>query len=72
MSEVTQRVGLTDITNRFSTRRCGGGRELFGKVVPYGDGWRGGRGTENTTISFTDDAPRSKAIHLRQAPTGCT
>ena len=50
---VIQRVGLTDITIVYHAPLAGG-RELFGKVVPYGNVWRAGA-NENTTISFTDD-----------------
>ena len=52
-ASVTQRVGLTDITITYSTPAVGG-REIFGKVVPYGKVWRAGA-NENTTIQFTDD-----------------
>jgi len=50
---VTQRVGLTDITIVYS-RPAVGGREIWGKVVPYGKMWRAGA-NENTTITFADD-----------------
>jgi hypothetical protein len=50
---VTQRVGLTDVTIVYS-RPAVGGREIWGKIVPYGKVWRSGA-NENTTISFTDD-----------------
>jgi len=50
---VTQRVGLTDITIVYHAPLVGG-RELFGKVIPYGKVWRAGA-NENTTIAFTDD-----------------
>jgi hypothetical protein len=52
-AEVIQRVGLTDITIIYHSPLAGG-RELFGKVVPYGQVWRAGA-NENTTITFTDD-----------------
>src|ERR1700726_2129295 len=52
-AQVTQRVGLTDVTIVYHAPLAGG-RELFGKVVPYGQVWRAGA-NENTTISFTDD-----------------
>jgi tetratricopeptide (TPR) repeat protein len=52
-AQITQRVGLTDITIIYHAPLAGG-RELFGKVVPYGQVWRAGA-NENTTISFTDD-----------------
>jgi Protein of unknown function (DUF2911) len=50
---VTQRIGLTDITVNYC-RPLAGGRELFGKAIPYGQVWRAGA-NENTVISFTDD-----------------
>src|ERR1700720_1040254 len=52
-AQITQRVGLTDITIVYHAPLAGG-RELFGKIVPYGQVWRAGA-NENTTISFTDD-----------------
>jgi hypothetical protein len=52
-AEVIQRIGLTDITIVYHAPLAGG-RDLFGKVVPYGKVWRAGA-NENTTISFTDD-----------------
>jgi len=61
---VSQRVGITDITISYS-RPSVNGREIWGKLVPYGmnnlgfgtakeSPWRAGA-DENTTISFTDD-----------------
>jgi Protein of unknown function (DUF2911) len=50
---VTQRIGLTDITINYH-RPAVGGREIWGKVVPYGKVWRAGA-NENTTITFADD-----------------
>jgi tetratricopeptide (TPR) repeat protein len=52
-SIITQRIGLTDITVNYC-RPLVGGRELFGKTIPYGQVWRAGA-NENTVISFTDD-----------------
>src|SRR5215468_1912465 len=52
-ASVTQRIGLTDITIVYH-RPAVGGREIWGKTVPYGKTWRAGA-NENTTISFTDD-----------------
>lgn len=49
---VTQRVGITDITISYH-RPLVKGRQIWGKVVPYGEVWRAGA-NENTTISFTD------------------
>src|SRR5215510_7437562 len=50
---VTQRIGLTDITINYH-RPAVGGREIWGKIVPYGKVWRAGA-NENTTITFSDD-----------------
>jgi hypothetical protein len=50
---VSQRIGLTDITITYHRPEVGG-REIWGKTVPYGKVWRAGA-NENTTIAFTDD-----------------
>jgi hypothetical protein len=50
---VSQRIGLTDITIIYHRPEVGG-REIWGKIVPYGKAWRAGA-NENTTITFTDD-----------------
>src|SRR5580698_5861285 len=49
---VTQRIGITDITVNYH-RPLANGRQIWGKVVPYGAVWRAGA-NENTTITFTD------------------
>lgn len=49
---VTQRIGITDITIRYH-RPLVNGRQIFGKLVPYGQVWRAGA-NENTTITFAD------------------
>ena len=49
---VSQRIGLTDITINYH-RPLANGRQIWGKVVPYGQVWRAGA-NENTTITFTD------------------
>jgi len=49
----TQRIGLTDVSVVYY-RPLVGGRQVFGKAVPYGQVWRSGA-NENTTITFTDD-----------------
>jgi len=49
---VSQRVGITDITINYH-RPLANGRQIWGKVVPYGQVWRAGA-NENTTIRFTD------------------
>src|SRR5438309_406618 len=50
---VSQRIGLTDITITYH-RPAVGGREIWGKTVPYGKVWRAGA-TENTTITVSSD-----------------
>jgi hypothetical protein len=50
---VSQRIGLTDVTITYH-RPAVGGREIWGKIVPYGKVWRAGA-NENTTITFSDD-----------------
>ena len=49
---VTQRIGITDITVNYH-RPLVNGRQIWGKLVPYGQVWRAGA-NENTTITFTD------------------
>jgi hypothetical protein len=49
---VSQRIGITDITINYH-RPLTNGRQIWGKVVPYGQVWRAGA-NENTTITFTD------------------
>jgi hypothetical protein len=50
-ASVTQMVGITDITIKYS-RPGVKGREIWGKLVPYGEVWRTGA-NENTTIKFS-------------------
>jgi hypothetical protein len=49
---VSQRVALTDISVVYH-RPLVGGREIWGRVAPYGEVWRAGA-NENTTIEVTD------------------
>jgi hypothetical protein len=49
---ITQRIGITDISINYH-RPLANGRQIWGKVVPYGQVWRAGA-NENTTISFSD------------------
>jgi len=49
---VMQRIGITDITINYH-RPLANGRQVWGKLVPYGQVWRAGA-NENTTITFTD------------------
>jgi len=63
---VTQRVGITDITINYS-RPLVKKREVWGKLVPYGQVWRAGA-NENTTIKFTDNVtvegkPLAKGVY---------
>jgi tetratricopeptide (TPR) repeat protein len=51
-AEISQRVGLTDITIHYH-RPLVNSREVWGKLVPYGQVWRAGA-NENTTITFSD------------------
>jgi hypothetical protein len=47
----TQRIGLTDVTVRYS-RPAVNGRKVWGGLVPYGEVWRTGA-DENTTLTFS-------------------
>jgi len=63
---VIQRVGITDITINYH-RPLVKKRQIWGKVVPYGEVWRAGA-NENTTIAFTDDVavegqPLAKGVY---------
>jgi hypothetical protein len=49
---VMQRIGITDITLNYH-RPLANGRQIWGKLVPYGQVWRAGA-NENTTITFSD------------------
>ena len=49
---ITQRIGITDITINYH-RPLANGRQVWGKLVPYGQVWRAGA-NENTSITFTD------------------
>ena len=50
---ITQRLGITDITINYH-RPLVNKREIWGKLVPYGEVWRAGA-NENTTIKFADN-----------------
>ena len=52
--ETVQTIGISSVTINYS-RPLADGREIWGKVVPYGKVWRAGA-NENTTIAFSDDA----------------
>src|SRR3954468_17822631 len=49
---VSQRIGITDVTIHYH-RPLANGRQIWGKLVPYGQVWRAGA-NENTAITFTD------------------
>ena len=64
MAKVSQRIGITDVSIKYS-RPSVNGREIWGKLVPYGmnnlgfgtakeSPWRAGA-NENTVIKFGDD-----------------
>jgi hypothetical protein len=52
-AQITQRVGLTDITITYHSPEVKK-RQIWGKLVPFDKVWRAGA-NENTTISFTHD-----------------
>ena len=52
-ADVSQRIGLTDITIVYHSPYVNG-RKIWGDLVPYGKVWRAGA-NENTTITFSDD-----------------
>src|ERR1700757_868527 len=49
---VSQRIGITDITINYH-RPLANGRQIWGKLAPYGQVWRAGA-NENTIITFSD------------------
>jgi tetratricopeptide (TPR) repeat protein len=51
-AQLTQRIGITDITINYH-RPLVNGRKVWGGLVPYGQPWRAGA-NENTTITFPD------------------
>ena len=51
-AQVTQRIGITDITITYH-RPLINGRKVWGGLVPYGEVWRAGA-NENTLITFPD------------------
>lgn len=51
-AQVTQRIGITDITINYH-RPLVNNRKVWGGLVPYGEVWRAGA-NENTTIKFSD------------------
>src|SRR5664279_5977026 len=51
-AQVTQTIGITNVTVKYS-RPLVNGRKVWAGLVPYGDVWRAGA-NENTTITFSD------------------
>ncbi len=51
-AEVSQRIGITDITISYH-RPLVNDRKVWDSLVPYGKVWRAGA-NENTTITFSD------------------
>jgi tetratricopeptide (TPR) repeat protein len=65
-AEVSQRIGITDITIRYH-RPLVNDRKIWGGLVPYGAVWRAGANI-NTTITFSDpvtieDKPLDKGTY---------
>jgi len=65
-AEVTQRIGITDITITYH-RPLVKDRKIWNSLVPYGKVWRAGA-NENTTITFSDpvlieDRPLDKGTY---------
>ncbi|MBW3466767.1 DUF2911 domain-containing protein [Arthrospiribacter ruber] len=52
-AQISQKVGLTDVTVEYS-RPSMRGRKIFGELVPFGDVWRTGANAA-TTITFSTD-----------------
>jgi hypothetical protein len=52
-AQVTQRIGITDITVTYH-RPLVNGRKVWGGLVPYGQVWRAGANL-NTTVTFAND-----------------
>ena len=53
-STISQKLGLTDVTIKYS-RPSAKGRTIFGELVPFNEMWRTGANA-NTTIEFSTDA----------------
>jgi len=51
-AQVSQTIGITNVTVKYS-RPLVGGRKVWGGLVPYGEVWRAGA-NENTVITFPD------------------
>ena len=61
-AQITQRIGITDITINYH-RPLANGRQIWGKVVPYGQVWRAGAIWGNRYWYFPPPAatPRSSS-----------
>src|ERR1700722_18383136 len=68
-AQITQRVGLTDITVVYHAPLAGG-REVVGETVPYGQVW-GAPARTKIQHSLSPMMSASKAIRLPQVVTGC-
>ena len=64
-AEVSQRIGITDITIKYH-RPLVGDRKIWDGVVPYGRVWRAGANI-NTTISFSDPVMQGSMAMARVA-----
>src|SRR5437868_9530284 len=60
---VTQRVGITDISINYS-RPLVNKRQIWGKLVPYGQVWRAGA-TEDTTIESDNPVALGRKLTAR-------
>jgi hypothetical protein len=77
-ASVSQRIGLTDITISYH-RPAVNKREVWGKLVPYGQVWRAGA-NENTVLTLGTDAivggqkvpAGSYGLHMIPTPTTWT
>ena len=65
--EITQRVGISDITITYHSPGANG-RKIWGGLVPYGQIWRAGA-NENTTIAFSHDA-RVEGVEIKAGTYG--
>lgn len=60
-SQITQRIGITDVTITYNSPQVKG-RDIWGNLVPFGEIWRAGANS-NTLIEFTHDVKiESKSI----------
>ena len=69
-AQVSQRVGITDITISYH-RPLVNDRKVWDALVPYGKVWRAGA-NENTTITFSDANTGTFAYNLNMGTGGAT